>query len=313
MHDDDGCRAPEGALRQLLDDVTDGVVVVRDHRRRRGVAEVRAQRVVHGERHVDEVGHHVGALWDVRDEAVVGVVPVPEHVLLVEPAGFAVPGVVGVRGHAARSRTGDELAGPAGVEVLDVAGLPVHGGAVLLGPFRLVRRHVDAVVRRRQRVLAVDRHAQLPRARLLRRDGAGPDERLEEVAALGVVEHALRLLDRRSGLRGRRPERVAVAMGTAHPVVVVGRPGLLVVVGRDGTGGVGVAGHRHLCVAEEVVTQAGHAVREHLVLVGGDGLAVQQVGGIRVVAGVRHRGTEVAEVLVEGLVLGDDVHDVPDR
>ena len=236
-----------------------------------------------------------------------------QHVLRVELTGLAVARVVGVGRVATRGLARHELTGPTRVEVLEVARLPVDGRAVGPGPLGLVGRHVDAVVGDGQGVLAVDPHAELPGPGLVRGHGPGPHEGLEEITALGVVEDVLGVLDRGLRLRPRRrTQRVTPAVGAPHAVVVVGGPRLLVVVGGDGSGRVGVAGHGDLGVAEEVVTQAGHPVGEHLVLVGRHGLAVEQVAGVGVVAGVGHAPGQVPEVLVEGLVLGHDVIDVLD-
>ena len=200
-----------------------------------------------------------------------------------------------VREVPAAGRPGDELVGAAVVEVLDVAVLPVG---------RLIGVHVPGLA---CRALAVDGHRQGRRV-VAGRLGAGPLERLEDVTALGVLELVVAVAH---GLVDAGLQRVTAAVGAADALVVVGVPCLLVVIGGDGARRPRVARDRHLSVGVEAIAEA-VAVGEGVV-VGRELLAVQRVRRIGVVALVLARLVDVAEVLVEGLVLGDDVQDVLDR
>src|SRR5205807_7934552 len=81
-------------------------------------------------------------------------------------------------GHeAVRSLAGDELLRPTGVVVLDVAVFPAFGYI-----------SVKAVPGRAGGVLAVDRHRETAGARPRRWHSAGALERLEDVAAFGIVQ-----------------------------------------------------------------------------------------------------------------------------
>ena len=287
--DDDGV-LPERALRQCLDDAADGVVVVGDHGRRRRAAEICSKCVVVGKRHVHEVRHDVlCATAGIEDVGPVLQVELTGERALLAVARRDAAGPFVVRERPASGLAGDELVGAAGVEVLDVAVLPVRR-LVLAG-----------------RALAVDGHRERRRV-VARRLGAGPLEGLEDVAALGILQLVVAVID---GLLDARAQRVATAVGAADALVVVGVPRLLVVVGGDGARRPRVSRHGHLGVGEEAVTEA-VAVGQRVV-VGREGLGVEAVGRVGVVAFVLAGDVDVAEVLVERLVLGDDVEHVLDR
>ena len=183
------------------------------------------------------------------------------------------------------------------VEVPDVAVLP---------PRRLVGIHVTRLARR---VLAVDRHAERP-GLVAGRGGPRPLERLEDVAAFGIVQFGFGVADQPAGgPADAGTQRIAAASLAADALVVVGGPGALVVIGGDGPRRVRVPGHRDLGVGEEPVAEA--VAHREGVMVRGDRLAVEGEGGIGVEA-VAAGEVDVAEVLVERLVLGDDVDDVAD-
>src|SRR5439155_2699085 len=123
-------------------------------------------------------------------------------------------------------------------------------------------------------------------------------ERFEDVSAFGILELVVGLVaELLAGTTGS--VRITAAVVAARAVLVVGRPDLLVVVGRDRAGRPRVSGDGDLGVGEEAVGQA--PARRDRVVVRCEGVAVQRPR----VVGVVLRGVHVAEVLIERLVLGD--------